>query len=81
MSVPPPADVLAGCLRDFERFLNDLPDATPPLPRAALAHVQFETIHPFSDGNGFVEGIEASATQAVATAQRLLALVTRIAHA
>lgn len=127
--VPPPADALADCLRDFERFLNDLPQATPPLLKAALVHVQFETIHPFLDGNGrigrllivlqlvhdgllrepllypslffkkhrslyyellndvrvhgdwerwldyFVEGIEASATQAVATAQRLLQLV------
>lgn len=129
MFVPPPADALPGCLRDFERFLNDVPDATSPLLKAALAHVQFETIHPFLDGNGrigrllivlqlvhdgllrepllypslffkkhrslyyellndvrvngdwerwldyFVEGIEGSATQAVATAQHLLALV------
>ena len=129
MFVPPPADALADCLRDFERFVNDLPEATSPLLKAALAHVQFETIHPFLDGNGrigrllivlqlvhdgllrepllypslffkkhrslyyellndvrvhgewerwldyFVEGIEASATQAVSTAQRLLALV------
>jgi Fic family protein len=127
--VPPPVDALADCLRDFERFLNDLPEATTPLLKAALAHVQFETIHPFLDGNGrigrllivlqlvhdgllhepllypslffkkhralyyellndvrvngdwerwldyFVEGIESSATQAVATAHRLLTLV------
>lgn len=127
--VPPPVDALADCLRDFERFLNDLPEATTPLMKAALAHVQFETIHPFLDGNGrigrllivlqlvhdgllhepllypslffkkhralyyellndvrvngdwerwldyFVEGIESSATQAVATAHRLLTLV------
>ena len=127
--VPPPADALADCLRDYERFLNDLPEATTPLLKAALAHVQFETIHPFLDGNGrigrllivlqlvhdgllrepllypslffkkhralyydllngvrlqgdwerwldyFAEGIERSATQAVDTAQRLLALV------
>lgn len=50
--VPPPADALADCLRDYERFLNDLPEVTPPLLKAALAHVQFETIHPFLDGNG-----------------------------
>jgi Fic family protein len=50
--VPPPVDALADCLRDFERFLNDVPEATPPLIKAALAHVQFETIHPFLDGNG-----------------------------
>lgn len=129
--VPPPADALAGCLSAFERFLNDLPEATPPLLKAALAHVQFETIHPFLDGNGrigrllivlqlvadgvlrepllypslffkahrtvyyerlnavrlhgdweswldfFAEGIQVTATQAVATAHGLLALVDR----
>ncbi len=52
--VPPPADALADCLKDFERFLNDEPEPTPPLIKAALAHVQFETIHPFLDGNGRV---------------------------
>ncbi len=50
--VPPPALELADCLKPFERFLNDEPDPTPPLLKAALAHVQFETIHPFLDGNG-----------------------------
>lgn len=50
--VPPPADALPDCLRSFERFLNDEPEPTPPLVKAALAHVQFETIHPFLDGNG-----------------------------
>ncbi len=50
--VPPPADHLAACLDAFERFLHDQPEPTPPLLRAALAHVQFETIHPFLDGNG-----------------------------
>lgn len=128
--VPPPADALAGCLHDFERFLHDLPEATPALVKAGLAHVQFETIHPFLDGNGrigrllivlqlvadgllrepllypslffkthrslyydllngvrtdgdwerwldfFAEGVEASASQAVHTAQALLALVS-----
>jgi Fic family protein len=127
--VPPPAEVVANCLQPFERFLNDEPEPTPPLLKAALAHVQFETIHPFLDGNGrigrllivlqlvadgvlrepmlypslffkthralyyellngvrlrgdwerwldfFAEGIEASATQAVATANALLSLV------
>jgi Fic family protein len=127
--VPPPAHALADCLTAFERFLNDLPEPTPPLIKAALAHVQFETIHPFLDGNGrlgrllivlqlvadgvlrepmlypslyfkthralyyellndvrrhgdwerwldfFAEGVQASATQAVATANTLLALV------
>ena len=50
--VPPPADKLAACLDPFERFLHDDPEPTSPLVRAALAHVQFETIHPFLDGNG-----------------------------
>lgn len=129
--VPPPANALANCLKSFEHFLNDQPEPTPPLIKAALAHVQFETIHPFLDGNGrlgrllivlqlvadgvlrepmlypslyfkrhralyydllnevrtrgdwerwlefFAEGVEASASQAVATANALLALVNR----
>jgi Fic family protein len=127
--VPPPAAQLPECLKQFERFLNDEPEPTPPLIKAALAHVQFETIHPFLDGNGrlgrllivlqlvadgvlrepmlypslffkthralyyellndvrlrgdwerwldfFAEGVQVSATQAVATANALLALV------
>lgn len=127
--VPPTADAVPDCLASLERFLNDDPEPVPPLIKAALAHVQFETIHPFLDGNGrlgrllivlqlvadgvlrepmlypslffkthralyyellnevrlrgdwerwldfFAEGIEASATQAVATANALLALV------
>lgn len=52
--MPPPANELAECLKDFERFLHDMPDPTPPLVKAAMAHVQFETIHPFLDGNGRV---------------------------
>lgn len=50
--VPPPANLLADCWADLERFLNDQPHATAPVIKAALAHVQFETIHPFMDGNG-----------------------------
>ncbi len=50
--VPPPVQELDDCLKQFERFLHDDPVATPPLVKAALAHVQFETIHPFLDGNG-----------------------------
>lgn len=127
--VPPPASELAACLKFFDRFLNDEPEPTPPLLKAALAHVQFETIHPFLDGNGrigrllivlqlvadgmlrapmlypslffkthcalyyellnevrlrgdwerwldfFAEGVQVSASQAVATANALLALV------
>lgn len=48
--VPPPVDHLSDCLRDFERFLHD--ESLPVLIKAGLAHVQFETIHPFLDGNG-----------------------------
>jgi Fic family protein len=127
--VPPPAEAVPDCLASLERFLNDEPEPVPPLLKAALVHVQFETIHPFLDGNGrlgrllivlqlvadgvlrepmlypslyfrshraryyelltgvrlhgdweawldfFAEGIEVSATQAVATAHALLALV------
>jgi Fic family protein len=54
MFVPPPANEVAECLKHFERFLHDQPEATPSLVKAALAHVQFETIHPFLDGNGRV---------------------------
>jgi Fic family protein len=50
--VPTPAVELAECLKHLERFINDEPEPTPPLIKAALAHVQFETIHPFLDGNG-----------------------------
>jgi Fic family protein len=48
---PPPLDV-EPCMAALERFLNDEPGPTPPLVKAGLAHVQFETIHPFLDGNG-----------------------------
>jgi len=52
--VPPPADEVMGCLDRFERFLHDEESRSrlPVLVRIALAHVQFETIHPFLDGNG-----------------------------
>jgi Fic family protein len=50
--VPPPPDELMGCLGAWETFLHD--DALPPLVHAALAHSQFEAIHPFLDGNGRV---------------------------
>ncbi len=129
--VPPPANEVRDCLSALERFINDEPEATPPLIKAGLAHAQFETIHPFVDGNGrigrllivlqlvadgvlrepllypslffnthrahyyellnevrlrgnwerwldfFAEGIAATATQAVATAQALLDLVNK----
>ncbi|MDP1698202.1 MAG: Fic family protein [Xanthomonadaceae bacterium] len=52
--VPPPPNEVEACMAALERFLHDDPE-NPPLPlllKAALAHVQFETIHPFLDGNG-----------------------------
>jgi Fic family protein len=52
--VPPPALEVPRTMSDLERFLNDDPEPTPLLIKAALAHVQFETIHPFLDGNGRV---------------------------
>ena len=51
--VPPPAHLVPTALGDLERFLHAA-DRLPPLVRIALAHVQFETIHPFLDGNGRV---------------------------
>jgi Fic family protein len=50
--VPPPVDHVEPCMADLELFLHDKPAKTPSLIKAALAHVQFETIHPFLDGNG-----------------------------
>ncbi len=50
--VPPPPDRVAACMSDLEKFLHDQTQRTPVLIKAALAHVQFETIHPFLDGNG-----------------------------
>lgn len=50
--VPPPPERLMACLDPFERFLHDQPEPMPLLTKAGLAHVQFETIHPFKDGNG-----------------------------
>ena len=50
--VPPPPERVLECMADLERFLNDQPARTSTLLKAALAHVQFETIHPFLDGNG-----------------------------
>ena len=50
--VPPPAEEVLECMSKLELFLHDQPEPTPILLKAALAHVQFETIHPFLDGNG-----------------------------
>lgn len=52
--VPPPPEYLVECLGALEKFIHDEPVRTPLLIKAALAHVQFETIHPFLDGNGRV---------------------------
>ena len=48
--VPPPPELVPGLLDDLARFCNT--DALPAVVQAALAHAQFETIHPFVDGNG-----------------------------
>jgi len=50
--VPPPPGQVLECMSKLECFLHDQPVSTPVLIKAALAHVQFETIHPFLDGNG-----------------------------
>ena len=53
--VPPPPERMPALLADLERFIHDQDNglqALPPLVKTALIHVQFETIHPFLDGNG-----------------------------
>lgn len=50
--VPPSPEYLMECLDNFEKFLHDENVRLPILVKTALAHVQFETIHPFLDGNG-----------------------------
>jgi Fic family protein len=50
--VPPPSNEVPAAMADLEKFLHGEPIALPILIRAALAHAQFETIHPFLDGNG-----------------------------
>ena len=50
--VPPPPERVLECIGQLELFLHDQTERTPTLVKAALAHVQFETIHPFLDGNG-----------------------------
>ena len=49
--VPPPPHLIDDAFAELERFLHD-PEPMPPIVKAALAHAQFETIHPFLDGNG-----------------------------
>jgi len=50
--VPPPAERVADLLADLERFVHSPASTLPPLVKIALVHAQFETIHPFLDGNG-----------------------------
>lgn len=50
--VPPPPDHVPALLADLERFIHEAQPTLPPLVRTALVHAQFETIHPFLDGNG-----------------------------
>lgn len=50
--IPPPVDKVMDCMGSLEKFLNNEPIKMPILIKTALAHVQFETIHPFLDGNG-----------------------------
>lgn len=52
--VPPPPEKVLTCMGELELFLHDQSVRTPTLEKAALAHLQFETIHPFLDGNGRV---------------------------
>lgn len=50
--VPPPVHEMQACLSDLEKFMQDDANPLPPLIKAGLLHVQFESIHPFLDGNG-----------------------------
>ena len=52
--VPPPPQRVEDCMASLERSIHTEDDGLPALVKAALAHVQFETVHPFLDGNGRV---------------------------
>ena len=52
--VPPPHTVVGQCVSDLEKFVHSENDRLPIVVQAGLLHVQFETIHPFLDGNGRV---------------------------
>jgi len=50
--VPPPADRVLACMSDLEKYIHRSSNSVPLLVKVALIHHQFETIHPFLDGNG-----------------------------
>ena len=52
--VPPPPNEVTQCMSNLEKFIHNKPQKTPALIKSALLHGQFETIHPFLDGNGRV---------------------------
>jgi Fic family protein len=52
--VPSPPEKIQDLMRDIEEYMNDSSDILDPLVRSFLTHYQFETIHPFADGNGRV---------------------------
>ncbi|MDP9343535.1 MAG: Fic family protein [Actinomycetota bacterium] len=52
--VPPPPELVSDAFANLENYLHD-PEPVPPLLKAGIAHAQFETIHPFLDGNGRTE--------------------------
>ncbi len=52
--IPAPPEQVARCMGELEQFMNSEDSRLPPLVRLALVHYQFETIHPFRDGNGRV---------------------------
>lgn len=52
--IPPNTEDMSECMADLEKYINDDDDETDALIKAALIHYQFETIHPFLDGNGRV---------------------------
>ena len=52
--VPPPPNAVQDCMGDLEKFLHSQNPNLPPLVKAGLSHAQFESIHPFLDGNGRV---------------------------